>query len=511
MRGDFGIKPLKSKTGDPSDGALGQTARGALLWGGGSALVRDAAQFGAMLILVRLLTPVDYGIAALAQAIVGIAGILSIVTFSTHTLQVRNPAEIDWQTQFTAATVLNAIVAGLVLAIAFGLSLTEKYRETALPLAALSVVFLVEIPGALRHRMLETAHDWTRFRLLLVISTFLSLGMGLLVAMMGGGVWALIIQPPMLGLPAAIDLLFIQRFRPDWTWSWARWRDTFRFGLDRIGSGIVGRGRVLNEQVLLSGLYDLATLGIFTRATGLATLLAGRIGSVAMTSLHPVITRAERRSARFRRLADLVLRGVVWTTVPAAAFLGLAASDTVALLYGAQWASVAELMPFAAIAIGLGGIITALSSLLVANDDTRAAMWLDVAAAVSAVALAFLLIPRGAWTFLAGLGVHGFVIAVAAIALLWHRRAVSIGGVLAAFAPALVSCAAGTAAVLALRHAMGTSEHLVLRLVVDASVFGFSYIAALRLAFARPLADLLDVAPGGSTLARGLRLTLSEG
>lgn len=490
---------------------LGESARAALLWGGGFTLMRDVAQFVTLLILVRLLTPADYGTAALAQAIVGLASVVSVGTFSGHALQMRNPDEIDWQAHFTAATVINTTLAILVLALAFAISFTTQYAQVALPLAALAVVFIIEIPGTLRHRMLETAHDWKRFRLLLIVGTFLGLGSGLLVAMMGGGVWALIVQIPMLGLPAAIDLLLIQRFSPDWTWSWARWRETFRFGLDRIGSGLVGRGRVLNEQVLLSGLYDLATLGIFTRATGLATLLAGRIGSVAMMSLHPVVTRAERGSARFRRLADLVLRGVVWTTVPAAAFLGLAASDTVALLYGAQWASVAELMPFAAIAIGLGGIITALSSLLVANDDTRAAMWLDVAAAVSAVALAFLLIPRGAWTFLAGLGVHGFVIAVAAIALLWHRRAVSIGGALAAFAPALVSCAAGTAAVLALRHAMGTSEHLVLRLVVDASVFGFSYIAALRLAFARPLADLLDVAPGGSTLARGLRLTLSEG
>jgi O-antigen/teichoic acid export membrane protein len=136
----------------------------------------------------------------------------------------------------------------------------------------------------------------------------------------------------MLGLPAAIDLLFVKRFRPDWTRSWARRRDAFRFGLDRIGSGVVGRGRALNEQMLLSGLYDFATLGIFSRATGLATLLAGRIGSVAIMSLYPIVTRAERNSPRFRRLADLVLRGVVWTTVPAAAFLGLAAQDTVSLL-----------------------------------------------------------------------------------------------------------------------------------------------------------------------------------
>jgi O-antigen/teichoic acid export membrane protein len=258
--------------------------------------------------------------------------------------------------------------------------------------------------------------------------------------------------------------------------------------------------------VLLSGLYHFATLGIFSRAIGLATLLAGRIGSIAIMSLYPVVTRAERNSPRFRRLADLVLRGVVWTTVPPAAFLGLAAQDTVSLLYGAQWTGVAELLPLAAVPIGLGGVTTALSSLLVANEDSRSALSLDAVAGLSAIALAIALIPFGASTYLAGLGVHAFVIAGAAIALLLKRGAISARGVAAAFAPALTSGTAGVLAVLAVPHALGVSENLAVRIVTDASVFGLTYLAVLRIAFADPLQELLDVAPGGGLLARSLGL-----
>jgi len=460
-----------------------------------------------MLILVRILSPTDYGTAALAQAAIGLLSIISYSTFSVHALQVRDPSTIDWQAHFSAAVAINTCIFLLTIIIAFGLFYIPAYKGLALPLAALGVTFLIEIPGTLRARMLEANHDWKRFRTQLMIGTMLGLGSGIAIALMGGGVWALIVQPPMLALPAAIDLFLIQRFKPDWTWSWPRYRDTARFGFDRIGSGLAGRGRVLNEQLLLSSIYNLATLGIFTRATGLATLLAGRIGSVVMMSLHPVVTRAEQGSVRLRRLADLVLRGVVWTTVPAAAFLGLAASDTVAILYGEKWSAVAKLMPFAAIAMGLGGIITSLSGLLVANDNARAAMWLDVVAAASAMALAFLLIPSGASTFLAGLGIHGLVIAGVAIIFLVRHGALSTSGVLVALVPPLVACTAGATVVLAFRETMGTSVHLVVRLVADASTFAFGYITVLRIAFVRPLAELLHVAPGGSTLARVLRLS----
>lgn len=486
----------------PAPPSLGASARASLLWGGGFTLLRDVAQFGVMLILVRLLSPADYGTAALAQAVIGMVSVISFATFSGHALQLRNPDDIDWQAHFTWAAVLNTVLAGLVLLLGFGLSFSQHYREAALPLAALSVVFLIEIPGTLRHRMLEAHHDWKRFRLQLIIGTFLGLGSGLLVALMGGGVWALIVQVPMLGVPAAVDLLFIQRFRPDWTWSWTRWSGTFKFGLDRIGSGLVGRGRVLNEQVLLSGLYDLATLGIFSRANGLATLIAGRIGSVAMMSLYPVITRTDSGSARFQRLADLVLRGVVWITLPAVAFLCMAAPDTVALLYGAQWTSVAPLLPLAAFAVGLGGIVTVLSSLLVANDDSRAALSLDVGAAVSGIAVAVTLIPFGVWTYLAGLSVHALGVAMAAVVLLVRRGAMSSAGVAAAFVPALIVAAMGALAVAAWRAATGGSDWLLPRLLADGVVFATVQVLVLRLVFACPLAELLDVAPGGSRLTR---------
>jgi len=480
------------------------SARASLLWGGGFTMLRDVAQFGVMLILVRLLTPTDYGTVALAQAIVGIVSVASFATFSGHALQLRKLEDIDWQAHFTSAAVLNTVLAGLLLVLAFGISFSQQYREAALPLAALSVVFLVEIPGTLRHRMLEAHHDWKRFRLLLTAGTLLGLGTGLIVALMGGGVWALIVQVPMLGLPAAIDLFWFQGFRPDWTWSWARWRETFRFGLDRIGSGLVGRGRTLNEQVLLSGLYDFATLGIFSRATSIAMLFAGRIGSITIMSLYPIITRADSGSERFQRLADLVLRGVVWTTLPAAVFLGIAAHNTITVLYGAQWMSAASLLPLAAFAVGLGGVVTALSSLLVANNDSRAALSLDAVAAVSGIGVAVTLIPFGAWTYLAGLSVHALLIAIAAVVLLVRRGAISRAGVADSFVPAVIAAAAGALAVACWRAVSGGSYWPSLGLLADGTVFATFQVVMLRLAFTRPLAEMLNVAPGGTVIARVL-------
>lgn len=484
--------------------SLGASARESLLWGGGFTLLRDFAQFGVMLILVRLLSPADYGTAAVAQAIIGFASVLSFGTFSGHALQVRDPDKIDWQAHFTAAVIINTILAVLVLVAAYCLSFSIRYERVALPLAALSIVFVIEIPATLRHRMLESRHDWKRFRILLTIGTLLGMGVGVGIALSGGGVWALIIQIPMFGIPAAVDLLIIEKFKFDCSWSWVRWKETFQFGLDRIGATIVVRGRALNEQTLFTSIYDIATLGIFNRAVGLATLVSGRIGAIAMLSLMPVLTRAEAGSARLTRLGDLVLRGVVWTTIPATALLALTAEDAVNFLYGVRWHDVTTLLPLAAAAIGLGGIIPLLSSLLIANNFSRISMLFEVCVGVSAILMAVFFIPFGAKTYLAGLSVHAIVVTLVACVLLIRYQAISRRGLVAAFIPPIIAVSIAVAATYTLSLHTKVSTSVILRLAANALVFSTVYFLTIRVAFSPQLEELLEVAPGGVGVSRAL-------
>ena len=490
----------------PPSLSLGVTARAALLWGGGFTLLRDVAQFAVMLILVRMLSPADYGAAAVVQSIVGVAAVLSFGTFSTHALQIRDPAKIDWQAHFTAAIIINVPLFLLTLITAWALSFTTLYHSVAMPLGALSVLFLVEIPGTLRHRMLEANHSWGRFRVLLIMGTLLALGVGLVVALLGGGVWALIVQPPLLGLPAAVDLFWDAGFKPDWTWSWPRYRDTFHYGINRVIAGAASRGRVMTETVALSSAFSLGSLGLYTRAIGLGTLLAGRVGSVVTLSLYPVITRAEPSSARFQRLSALVLQGVCWATAPAALFLCLTAADTVNGLYGKQWISVAPLLPLAVVVVALGGVASALGSLLLANDQIHAGLILDLVSALGGILVALTIIPFGAEIYLTALSCLALCVVALAVFILLSRGGITEGGVVAAIGPALVAGTAAFAAVIASRSAFGKSSYVFARLCIDGAVLAIAYIATLRMAFAAEFTDLLNAAPGGAMLARHLRL-----
>jgi len=482
---------------ESSEQSLAQSAKASILWGGGFTLLRDVVQFGTMLALVRLLSPEDYGSAALAQSIIGVMSVLSFGTLVMHAFQLRDPQKIDWQAHFTAAAVINSVLFGLTLAIAWALSFSEHFHRAAGPLAGLGAVFLVEIAGTMRHRMLETQHDWKRFRILLIIGTVLALATSLIVAFLGGGVWALVVQPPLFGVPAVVDLFWHGKWRPNWTWSWPRYRDTAKFGFNRMGAAAVYRGQQTVEQTVLTGAYDFGVLGVFTRSVGLATLVAGRIGTVAMMSLYPIVTRAEQRSERFQRMSGLVLRGVCWTTIPAAIWLALCARDVVALLYGPKWMAVVPLLPLAVPGVALSGIESALCSLLLASNEVKTALLIDLVSACIVVGLALWLVPVGIKVYLVALAGQGLIMLLLTLSALTVKRGIAPDAILPAFLPPVVAGAGAALSVEGIRFLHAGGRVLALRLSVEALVFATAYFGIVRTAFSGAMGELLEVVPGG--------------
>ena len=504
---------------------LGASARASVLWGGGSTLVRDFVQFATMLVLVRLLSPTDYGSMALAQTVVGLLSVVSFGTLVMHALQLRDPDDVDWQGHFTAALAVNFVLFVLTLGVALLLSRAEHFSAAAFPLALLSLVFLVEIPATLRHRMLQVAHDWKRFRLLILAGTVLGAVAGVTVAALGGGVMALAIQPVLFGLPGAIDLLFVVRWRPDWSWSWPSYRETAIFGANRIGSGVMGNVRQASEQALLAGTYDFAALGVFTRSVGLANLIAGRVGSVTSQALYPVVTRAAPRSVQFRRFSALILRGVAWITIPAAILLAIEATDVVAVLYGPKWVTVAPLLPLACASVALAGISATAYYLLMANEELRLCLALDICTAIAAVGLALWLIPYGPAAYLIALSTLAAVVLVATLALLVQTGGIEVSTILKSLLPPVMACAMAIAAVWLLRRGLSalfptsidaTSTSLPTltlqfgRLLPESFVFTGTYALALNLCAPAALVEILDVMPGRQYLRKLLPLTRSK-
>lgn len=479
---------------------LKRSAGSALLWGVGFNLGRDVVQFGSMLFLVRLLSPEVYGQFALAQTIQLFLAVISIKTLAPFALQSRNPESFDWDLQFTAGAVANTLVFFLTLTIAAGFFFfgSENSRTVGVVLAFMAMVFPVEIVGTHYFTWLQAHHQWKPMRLLLFAGTVIGSLLAIISASLGAGVFALAVGNLCFTLPLIINYCikrpFPLKFQPR---RLTLYREGSAFALNRMASGALQTGSTVVEQSVISGIFGFSALGIYTRSIALAQITSGRTGPLVTQTLYPVLTRAEASSERFRRFAGILFQGVLWTSVPAAAFLGLEADRLVRLLYGDKWLAVIPLMAAAAALLAFRGLQLTMNQIMLANLQQKACLRLDWAAAISMLVVILSTAFLGPEIYLLALALH------AALVLLGTTYFAMRGGAIEArhAVRTMASCLAaifGAGAVTLYLPGLSLGEETVsavLSVLAHGVIFGTVYTVILRLLAPREMATMVYALP----------------
>jgi O-antigen/teichoic acid export membrane protein len=466
-----------------------------------------------MLLLVRVIPPSEYG---RAGAVVGLLSVLNAFNcsgFMRAALQSTEDVEPNWSQHWSAGLYIQIALSLGCHALASLCRLADQYRPIATLLHLAAFGFLIDCPNCLGGLMLKRRMDFRRLRILSMIATLLSVGATVTLGLSGWGAFGIVLGYNVIpGVPCAIDLLLIRRWRPAagwWRWpDWKTYRPALRFGMQQAAAGLLSGGRGALEAAVLPGAFGFVTMGLWNRAQALYATTAGRAGSVLVETVYPLLPRSAADGLRYPRHATLFLQGILWIALPAAVFLGLEGPQLSRLVYGNKWLAADPLLwPGAVAGLGLAAW-GAGSAVMLAASRLRACFQLDVlAACTSAGALAVI------WT---GGGMGRYAWAVAAAQLLLAAVALRRAAELlrpdwsrVVLWPALAGSLAGAAAVLLWRDRAGAWPPPV-SVLGSIAVFAAAYLVAVRILFPGSLFELVERLPGAPRVKGWLRLRAAE-
>jgi teichuronic acid exporter len=473
-----------------------------LLWNTGINLFRDVLQFGVMLVMVRLLNPKAYGQFGLLNSFMSFFTVLSFTPFMEHSLQPRSNERVDYQLYFSAGAFIQPIIFIALNVLAFALTHSADYAEVAPLLHVSSFLFLLAVPYEMRSRMLERALDWQRLRILQATGMVISAAVGLGLALAGLGVYALVVPSLTMALPFIYDLLYVQRWRPNWTWDAKAFRPARQYGLSRMASGVLTNGRLLLESSVLVHVVGFAAFGIYGRATGLAALTCLRLPALLTQTIYPVLTKIEPGTDAYRRTNGLVLRAIAWSVIPVAVLLSMVAGPVITTLYGVKWVAAIPLLPWALAASTATGTMQTVEVLMLANCQQARYLASEITICVGTLLAIWLFLPHGTATYLIGITLAQ--ISCLILSLYWLRGGKAITGraIWQAFAPSLIASAMALGACLLLRQSLPAVRDMFVAQIGFGAVFVMVWLLVLRLAFADPLKELTDAGPFGAGIRR---------
>jgi len=328
-----------------------QTVAG-LLWTAFGKGAYGVLQLVVVGILARHVSPADFGVVSAALIVIALSGIVSQLGMGPALVQRPELERRHIDTAFTSSVMMDLMLGA---AIWLGAPLASSFFRIANVepvLRALAWVFPLQGLATVAESLMKRELRFRSLANLDVISYGVGYGVvGITLALLGKGVWALVAAQIAQNVVKTGILLSWQpprlRSLPD--------RDAFRelmgfgagFTIAKIANQLAAQG----DYLVVGRFLGPAPLGYYGRAYNLMSAPASGFGTILDAVLFPAMARVQTDA---QRLAGAYRRGIALIALvflPASVALVLLAPEVVAVLLGPHWTPVVA--PFQVLAAGM--------------------------------------------------------------------------------------------------------------------------------------------------------------
>lgn len=308
-----------------------------LLWSSVERFSNQGVQFLFSIILARLLAPEDYGIVAMVVIFFAIAQTFVDSGFSSAIVRKKDRTESDLSTCFY----FNIFV-GLGFYILLFLCspfIADFYNQPILsPIVKISgLTVLINSLCIVQQAQFTIRIDFKTQAKVTLTSTVISGILGILLAYLGYGVWALVWQGVTGSFVRMILFWILSKWRPRESFSKDSFHYLFGYGSKLLASGLLDTTYNNIYPIVIGKFYSPAQLGNFSRAQGWASLPSSNITGVLQRVTFPVLTEMqdddERLATNYRKL----LRMSAFIVFPLMMLMAAIASPLIRVVITAKW------------------------------------------------------------------------------------------------------------------------------------------------------------------------------
>jgi O-antigen/teichoic acid export membrane protein len=399
----------------------------------------ESLAFVAAIVLARLVSPSEFGRAAVALIFIPLAAILTFEGFASALVQ-----RPTFEEAHRRAAVFMGLVGGALLsALTFGL-VAPVWRplfgaETAGLIAFISPVFLIAAVGAVPRATLWRALDFRRLGLCDVAGLLAGQATAVTFAATGMGAKAIVIGGMAQVVTQAV-LLFACAPSPAPRWHPREQRDIGSFGLPAALAGLVG---VLFRNVgyaILAARLTPAQTGIFWRSFNLGVIYQDKISGIMLQLSFPVYARTESRE-QLRHMHERAARVHAAIIFPLLATLVVLAPVLIPFVFGAAWEPSVRPAQILALAGMIAAILTGYPQVMLAVGKPNALLRFNVVILAVFAGAVFVTATHGLIAVsIAVLAVHVVILLGVYQFLLGPQIGLSIRSLVPELGPAVVGC-----------------------------------------------------------------------
>ncbi len=296
------------------------------------------------LLLARLLGPEAFGLTALASVFISFMSAFVNQGFVPAIVQKEELTPQHLDTAFWSSLLIGSLMCvGTVLASGV---IAQSFGEDALKpiIQWLAITFILIAFESVQVAILQRDFDFKKLALRSLVATFISGLAGLCMALLGFGVWSLVVQQLVNRSMNVVVLWSASPWRPGLNASWVHFKELSSFGINVMGVNILRFFNQRSDDFLIGLFLGATALGYYTVAYRLLRLMVNILTNTTVSVALPAFSRLQNEPQRLRSVFYRATQLTSLVSFPAFTSVLILAPQLVGVFFGEEWTASIPIM-----------------------------------------------------------------------------------------------------------------------------------------------------------------------
>lgn len=295
--------------------------------------------FSVSVFLARLLMPDDFGVVALSTMFILLFGIVTGGGIGVALIQKKDVDEMDYSTVFYFGVVFSVLIYSIIFIISPYIALCFHNEQITPVLRYLALSMPIGSLGSVQRAIIQKQIEFKKLFMSSMLGSFLSATVGLSMAFMGFGVWALVLQHLVSISVNTFVLIYIVHWYPKLLFSFTRLKSLFSYGWKLMITDLLATFNYQLKGYLIGMKYSATELAFYNRGEGMPGILYNNINGSISSVLFPALVKLQDNPDAIKRTLRRAMSISSFVLMPCLLGLTAISDKLVLIVFSSKWAA----------------------------------------------------------------------------------------------------------------------------------------------------------------------------
>lgn len=308
-----------------------------LIWAFGERITAQLVSTIVTIILARILDPENYGIISIVTVFISICNVFVTSGLGSAIVQKKEVDSLDYNTAFIISFIISLIMYLVLFLISPYIANFYDMQELVLIIRVMGLRLPVASINTIQQAHIRREMAFKRFFIATLFGTIISGVIGIVMAIKGFGVWALVFQYLTNTTVDTLILCFVSGWIPKFQFSIIKCKEIFSFGWKVLATELVYTLEGDIRSLLIGKVFGSSDLAYYDQGKKYPALLVNNINSSISKVMLPAYSREQNNIFYLKQMLRKSIIIGIYILAPILIGFAIVSQSFVETILGEKW------------------------------------------------------------------------------------------------------------------------------------------------------------------------------